>query len=87
MTNARSNAMYPERCARHYNFMLPFHPTQQFVDRTQCAMEALEQSSIDLVASQEQIDMLARRLINLNHDEERTQDKLEHLIGKKNEKC
>jgi hypothetical protein len=50
-------------------------------------MEALEQSSRDLVASQEQIDMLARRLINLNHDEERTQDKLEHLIGKKNEKC
>jgi len=83
MTNSRSNAMYPEGCPRHYNFALPFHPTHQFVDRTQCTMEGLQQSSRDLIASQEQIDMLVRRLINLNHDEERTQDKLEHLVGKK----
>ncbi len=44
--------------------MLPFHPTQQFFERTQCTMEALEQSSRDLVDSQEQIDMLVRRLIS-----------------------
>jgi hypothetical protein len=48
--------------------MLPFHPTHQFVDGQQCTMEALEHSSRDLVASQEQIDMLVRKLINLNHD-------------------
>jgi hypothetical protein len=38
-------------CLQYHNFMLPFHPTHQFVERTQCTMEALEQSSRDKAAS------------------------------------
>jgi len=79
--NPIHNEMFPRGCPLP-NINLPFHPTHQYVDRELCTMEQLEISSADLVASQEQIDRYVTRLINLNHNEERLEIELEHLLGK-----
>jgi len=84
ISSSRMNAMYPRGCpARFSNINLPFHPSHQFVDREMCTLEQLEISNQDMRASQLEIDVLARRLIDLNIQEERVGAQLKNMLGKK----
>ena len=55
IANPILSTMYPEGIPGYYDAALPFHPTHQYVNRTQATQEGLNQITIDLEGTRQRI--------------------------------
>ena len=65
IVDALQSDMFPNGIPDRYETNLPFHPSHQYVNRTQCTNEGLRQVSADIVSTQERIAELATQVAGL----------------------